>query len=245
MILRKLSQALREQNWTAIVIEFVLLVAGVFLGLQVSTWNEERRDRVLERQYLARLHEDFTLAGAAAESNIKTMEQQARRATLVLDSLRACRLEEVSRAEFAAGLYVLGRLEPQTPTRGTIDELRSTGRIGIIRNVKLRQALSNVVQREERGAEAFDFYLARRSAPIGYIDARTTILVPQEKGTTTEPGPGEILFDFPALCRDPAFINAVSHVRQIAYVVIRQNRRLLEDYRAMVVLLDAELGKAH
>ena len=31
----------------------------------------------------------------------------------------------------------------------------------------------------------------------------------------------------------------------IAFVVIRQNRRLLEDYRAMVVLLDAELGKAH
>lgn len=36
MILRRLSQSFREQNWMAIGIEFVLLVAGVFLGIQVS-----------------------------------------------------------------------------------------------------------------------------------------------------------------------------------------------------------------
>lgn len=42
MILRRLSQSLKEQNWTAIWIEFVLLVAGVFLGIQVANWNAER-----------------------------------------------------------------------------------------------------------------------------------------------------------------------------------------------------------
>ena len=143
-------------------------------------------------------------------------------------------------------LVVKGKVKViSTPQYNAVSFISFNTQMKPFDNVKVRQALSNVVQREERGAEAFDFYLARRAAPIGYIDARTTILVPQEKGYTTEPGPGEILFDFPALCRDPAFINAVSHIRQIAFVVIRQNRRLLEDYRAMVVLLDAELGKAH
>lgn len=245
MILRKLSQALREQNWTAIVIEFVLLVSGVFLGLQVSTWNEERRDRVLARQYLERLREDFSLSVTGAESSIENMELQARRTTLVLDRLRACRLEEGAQyAEFAAGLYVIGRLEPPTLTRGTMDELRSTGRLGIIRSVGLRQKLSNVLQQQERTEGVFGFLVARRTAQLAYIDARNTVLVPQEKGATNDPGPGEVLFDFPALCRDPAFINAVSHLRQIAYVVIRQNQRLLKEYRAMEVLLDAEMEKA-
>ncbi len=36
MILRRFSQSLKEQNWTAIGIEFVLLVLGVFLGIQVA-----------------------------------------------------------------------------------------------------------------------------------------------------------------------------------------------------------------
>ncbi len=246
MILRKLTEALREQNWTAIVIEFVLLVSGVFLGLQVSTWNEERRDRVLARQYLERLRDDFSLSVTGAESNIENMDLQARRATLMLDRLRACRLDEgAQRAEFAAALYVLGRLEPPTLTRGTMDELRSTGRLGIIRSVRLRQELSNVLQQHERTVGVFGFLVARRTAQLAYIDARSTILVPQEKDNTTEPGPGEVLFDFPALCKDPAYINAVSHLRQIAHVVIRQNRRLLKEYRAMEALLDAELGKAH
>jgi len=42
MILRRLSQSLKTQNWTAIWIEFILLVSGVFLGIQVSNWNSER-----------------------------------------------------------------------------------------------------------------------------------------------------------------------------------------------------------
>ncbi len=33
MILRQLAQHLKEQEWTAIIIEFVLLVVGVFLGI--------------------------------------------------------------------------------------------------------------------------------------------------------------------------------------------------------------------
>ena len=42
MILSRLTQSMREQNWTAIWIEFVLLVGGVFLGIQVSNWNAAR-----------------------------------------------------------------------------------------------------------------------------------------------------------------------------------------------------------
>ncbi len=42
MILRRFAEALKQQNWTAIAIEFVLLVLGVFLGIQVSNWNAER-----------------------------------------------------------------------------------------------------------------------------------------------------------------------------------------------------------
>ena len=37
MILRRLAQHLREQNWTAISIPFGLLAKGVVLGLQVAS----------------------------------------------------------------------------------------------------------------------------------------------------------------------------------------------------------------
>ena len=61
MILRRLSQSLKEQNWTAIVIEFVLLVAGVFLGMQVSNWNDARVERTLARGDLSQIADDLRI----------------------------------------------------------------------------------------------------------------------------------------------------------------------------------------
>jgi hypothetical protein len=68
--------------------------------------------------------------------------------------------------------------------------------------------------------------------------------VTDDAGSNRPRGPEEVLFDFPALCKDPAYLNAVSRLRQNAYVVVAQHRRLLEQYRAMVVMLDAELAQA-
>ena len=41
MILRRVATALREQNWSTITIEFLLLVVGVFLGIQAANWNPQ------------------------------------------------------------------------------------------------------------------------------------------------------------------------------------------------------------
>ena len=42
MILRRITEHVKAQNWTAIWIQFVLLVSGVFLGIQVANWKDER-----------------------------------------------------------------------------------------------------------------------------------------------------------------------------------------------------------
>jgi hypothetical protein len=52
MILRRLTANLRAQNWTAITIEFLIVVIGVFVGTQVSNWNDERIQRAQTTQVL-------------------------------------------------------------------------------------------------------------------------------------------------------------------------------------------------
>ena len=71
MLLRRLTNNLKEQNWTAIVIEFVLLVVGVFLGIQVANWNETRNERLREQGFLDQLRDE--IAG-----NVETIEAQMR-----------------------------------------------------------------------------------------------------------------------------------------------------------------------
>ena len=60
MILRRISSALKRQDWATVFIEFVLVIAGVLIALQVNNWNETRGDRELERDILERLHTEIT-----------------------------------------------------------------------------------------------------------------------------------------------------------------------------------------
>ena len=59
MLLRRLAESLKSQNWTAIWIEFILLVSGVFLGIQVSNWNAERELNKKSAVFTERLKTDL------------------------------------------------------------------------------------------------------------------------------------------------------------------------------------------
>ena len=76
MILRRFSQSLNQQNWTAIAIEFVLLVLGVFLGIQVANWNETRIERDLVRGHLSEIAQDLRTHEAIGEDLIDSAKMR-------------------------------------------------------------------------------------------------------------------------------------------------------------------------
>ena len=39
------SSWLADQNWFAVGLDVVVVITGIFLGMQVSGWEEEREDR--------------------------------------------------------------------------------------------------------------------------------------------------------------------------------------------------------
>jgi len=55
MILRRLTANLRAQNWTAIGIEFLIVVFGVFIGTQVANWNQQRLEKAATERMLVQL----------------------------------------------------------------------------------------------------------------------------------------------------------------------------------------------
>lgn len=42
MLLRRITKHVRDQNWFAVFVDFLIVVVGVFIGIQVSNWNEAR-----------------------------------------------------------------------------------------------------------------------------------------------------------------------------------------------------------
>ncbi|MEZ5918197.1 MAG: hypothetical protein R3C40_11655 [Parvularculaceae bacterium] len=58
MILRRIAEHVKAQNWTAVA-RFVIVVAGVFIGIQVSNWNDALAESARERQALAAILDDL------------------------------------------------------------------------------------------------------------------------------------------------------------------------------------------
>lgn len=90
MLLRRITQHIKEQNWFAVVLDFLIVVVGVFIGLQVSNWNDARSDRALRSEYLTQLTEDLR-ADIAEATDTATSHWQ--RAAAIEDIFEAANLE--------------------------------------------------------------------------------------------------------------------------------------------------------
>ena len=65
MILRRMADGIRQQDWFTVIVEVLVVVVGIFLGLQVDDWNQARENRHAEQEFLNRLHEDVLNAERA------------------------------------------------------------------------------------------------------------------------------------------------------------------------------------
>lgn len=75
MLFRRISAHVAAQNWFAVFIDFVVVVVGLFIGFQVDTWWEERKERDLEQVYLKELQEDFEANDAYLSNSIDRLEE--------------------------------------------------------------------------------------------------------------------------------------------------------------------------
>lgn len=67
---------MRAQNWTAIAIDFVIVVVGVFIGIEVSNWNErlafEKREQALLRELRGEVVQNMADAQSKGTKRIVT-----------------------------------------------------------------------------------------------------------------------------------------------------------------------------
>ena len=76
MILRRLTEHLREQNWFAVFLDFFIVVIGVFIGIQVSNWNTANAQREDEAVFLRLLEEDIRSSQELASRTLDMLHRQ-------------------------------------------------------------------------------------------------------------------------------------------------------------------------
>ena len=145
MILRRLSRLLKEQNWTAIWIEFVLLVAGVFLGIQAANWNAARVDRIEYEAALGRLGAEIDINLAALDAFDPEMARSLKVASRALTVLQSCVDNEENRRVVEAGLEEIRGTSGLQLRRNALSEMTSNPRLLSQQTAEQRKRFSELL----------------------------------------------------------------------------------------------------
>lgn len=142
MLLRRIIAHLRKQEWTAVAIDFVIVVIGVFVGIQVANWNETRLEAQRERGYLVALQGDFRAVIAELEHDVARYDDIANSMTFLLEQSRMARPDASADALNQAASRLID-MEGMTIVSDTYSNLTGSGDLSIIRSQELKDAMSS------------------------------------------------------------------------------------------------------
>ena len=125
MVIGRIRDKAAKHDWFGVVVELLIVIAGVFLGLQANNWNVARTERAEARQYRAqivsslRANEADMLARAAYYGQVRA---HALAALEVLESLRPTPGET-----FLVDAYLATNTNRRPLERSAYDEMISSG----------------------------------------------------------------------------------------------------------------------
>lgn len=136
MIRRRLVENLQQQHWTTIGIELVIVVLGVFIGMQASNWNQERATDQQSEIFTARLKADLREEDWAYQFLIAYNREVLVNANQAVNALEG--KATMSDEALLVSAYRATQYKQRERRRSTYDELISTGTLGLIRDQTLR-----------------------------------------------------------------------------------------------------------
>jgi hypothetical protein len=142
MISRRIAENLKAHNWFAVAIDFVSVVVGVFIGLQVQDWSTAREARTRGRAYSARLVDDLSYEAWNYEyllAYYKDVRENAARVLAAMTGGPALSEEQFLISAYRATQYIFNERR-----RATYDEMIATGDIGLIADQRLRETAFSV-----------------------------------------------------------------------------------------------------
>jgi len=129
MLLRRITKHVTDENWFAVFIDFLIVVIGVFIGIQVANWNDDLKDKMAYKAALERFKIEVKLNIDSLEELQEELNKSIPLVTSGLDYLRTC-----DQSEDAKKAIILAVNEMQF-TRGV--RLRTSSLDELITNADL------------------------------------------------------------------------------------------------------------
>lgn len=164
-MLRRIVRHLAAQDWNAIGVEFLIVTAGVLMGIQVSNWNDHRVETARVDQQLASLRTELV-------GNLATIREYRRHGATQLADIAA--LERAFDRPGSGAGPIDGKLMNVFRIRSLIletnahDEITETGSIRYV-DPEVRSAMTEWQARRGLIQRADQDALAYRASAVDYL----------------------------------------------------------------------------
>ncbi len=172
MLLRRITEHVKAQNWFAVGLDFMIVIVGVFIGIQVANWNETRGDRHREAQILNEVAADLRADIYGYANSLDTTLNKIAAATYIVEKSKDVVLNEVVDLLTINGLGY----EDLLATSPQFRESGFTARVEAIRHELWTTAI--LVYNAQSSTTAFDSLV--NSGELGVIQNATLVRGLQE-----------------------------------------------------------------
>lgn len=167
MILVRLTDAIRTQNWVAIALEFLLVLSSVVLGFQITAWNEARQDRQEAGRLIVRIAEELDQSLQLVEREIPDNRAVINATLAAHNMLVAGQVNEANRAEFQSNFLSASWMSEVRVHKSALEVFQNSDAASVATSAELRLAIARyyefiLIEREQELLLLSDFLTLSR-----------------------------------------------------------------------------------
>ena len=174
--MKKIFKHLRE-NWIQYIFETLAVLLGVLAAFSLNNWNESRKSRILEREYLADVHVEFINNKKQLDVIMAAYRDQLAYADSTMEMMPITEENWNQVHPIYVRAFNVGSFDPSS---SSINGLINSGKIDLVQNDSLKKLLllwtdqfEDYKEEERRLESSFDIfaeiYLNESTFPINEI----------------------------------------------------------------------------
>ena len=235
MLLRRITQHVKDQNWFAVGIDFIIVVLGVFIGIQVANWDNVRSDEHNYQNAMLRLAEENFDTLDELEEYRPAIEERLVEVQAAILALQTCETDSVAEATLNRGLNIIrGSSFPQAVTLA-LDQLVNDARLLARQNTTIRTILREYHEQLHSMndiAQLVNDTLSPQENDRHPLIGFTGILDPSESHNGVDIRRAKVNASLAVVCKDDSFAKQFyawerTHVYQL--YLVRQMRQAITD----------------
>lgn len=142
MIVKRVTEALRRQDWAVVTIEFVLVVVGVLFAFQINEWANEREAREERRLATERLLDEAEQNVAYLRLGVSAQEQLVDDLNFALSRIQQGSWRPAEEERMTSGMSWVRSMVPLAPPSSVYEDLVASGAFGKIGDAELRSSIA-------------------------------------------------------------------------------------------------------